>query len=911
MRYALLILIASLLNLQGLFAQDDVIIDWDYEGTTFGEFVQKTESLHLFRFFYQDGWVKDLKLGNYGDSIPLAGLLDRLFYEKALYFFRDNSGNIVITKNFTVRIPGGQVSDSGSLIPPSVYYETPDKMLFSGNLFREVGNPAEKNRPGTVVVSGYITDKDTKEPVAGATAYVRQLSAGTLSNQYGFYSLTLPRGIHSVRFSFVGMKEIIVDLNLYGEGEMDIEMNSTLIPLKEAVVSADRSVTLRRPEVGMEKMTIATLKLTPANMGEANIVNSFLLMPGVQSVGEGSAGFNVRGGSADQNLILLYDAPLYNSSHFFGFFSAVNSDIIKDATLYKGGIPAKYGGRTSSVLDIGARDGARKAFAGNAGISPVTTHLMLEGPIIKDTLFYILTGRTTYSNWIFKLFDNAFLNKSSASFYDLNGRLTYDIDRNNKIDLSSYFSRDLFRFNSDTTYLYNNNIVAFRWRHFFNSRFFSVLSVNNSRYNYDISSESLVTEAFRLSHTINSTGLKADFNGYKGRHEINFGLDAVIYSVTPGDYMPAGDSSRIAPMTIPKEKALEPSIYIEDNFKLNENLSVNAGLRFSSFFAFGPRTIFLYDPTYSKGMSTIIDTVTYSPGQVIRVMGGPEYRLSFNYRPSGSSSFKLNYNRTRQYLHLLSSTASISPTDIWKLSDYHLKPQVCDQFAAGYYQLMFSGRLETSVEVYYKKIRNAIEFKGGTRIVMEENIEQYLVDARGKAYGAEFMIRKETGRVLWSLGYTFARTFLQTTGAYSDEIINRGEWFPANYDKPHDLSLSFNYLASRRISFSSNFVYSTGRPITFPIASYNLGNLSLIHYSDRNKYRIPDYMRLDLSLRISGNLRSRKIAHPYLTFSVYNLLGRENVYSVYFRHQNNIITGYKLSVFGRAIPSVTFSFDFK
>ena len=419
----LLILTACLLSLHGLTAQERIIIDWDYEGMSFSEFAVRTESIHPFKFFYKDEWVRDLQLGSYGDNIPLTDLLDRLFYEKALYYFRDNQGNFVITRNFTVRVSDSALPDSGSLIPPSVYYETRDAGELSGNLFREIGNPAERNRPGTVVVSGYITDSDTREPVAGATVFVRKLSAGTLSNQYGFYSLTLPRGIHTVQFSFVGMKETLVDLNLYGEGEMNIEMKSTLIPLKEAVVSADRSVALQRPEVGMEKMTVATLRLTPANMGEANIINSFLLMPGVQSVGEGSAGFNVRGGSADQNLILLYGAPLYNSSHFFGFFSAVNSDIIKDATLYKGGIPARYGGRTSSVLDIGARDGDRNAFAGNAGISPVTTHLMVEGPIIKDTLFYLLAGRTTYSNWVFKVFDNEFLNKSRPSFYYPNGTL--------------------------------------------------------------------------------------------------------------------------------------------------------------------------------------------------------------------------------------------------------------------------------------------------------------------------------------------------------------------------------------------------------------------------------------------------------------------------------------------------------
>ncbi len=910
LRSIVLILIIFLSSLGSLNAQEDIVITWNYQNLAFKDFTAKVESQYPLKFFYRDEWINDIKLGFYGENIPLSKLLDNLFSGLSLYYFADNLGNIVITKSYIVKISEDQAFDSLKLVPPSIYYDVQDEKKFSGNLFLEIGNPAEKNRAGNVVVSGYITDKDTKEPVSGATVYVRKLLTGASSNAYGFYSLTLPRGIHLVQFSFVGMKEIKVDLNLYGTGEMNIEMSSTLIPLKEAVVSADKNVTLQRPEVGMEKINVATLRLTPTTMGEADIVTSFLLVPGVQTVGEGASGFNVRGGSAGQNLILLNGAPLYNTSHFFGFFSAVNTDIIKDATLYKGGIPSRFGGRTSSVLDIGARDGSRKEFAGNAGISPVTTHLTIEGPLKKDTVFYILAGRTTYSNWLFKIFDNPYLNNSKASFYDLNGKITYDINKNNKIDLSSYYSFDAFSLNSDTTYRYNNNIVALRWRHFFTSRLFSVFTINNSHYNYDISSESIITEAFVMSHAINSTGLKADFNLFKGRHEINFGIDAVRYSVSPGDYMPLSDSSLVIPNRIQKEKALETSIYIEDRFALTDHVSITAGIRLPSFFAFGPRSVFIYDPFFSKGESTIIDTVNYGSGRIYKAYTGPEYRVSLNLRPSGMSSFKLNYNRTRQYLHLLSNTASISPTDIYKLSDSYLKPQICDQYAVGYYQLLFNGGIETSVELYYKSLKNMTDFKGGTRIIMEKNIEQYLIDAIGKAYGIELLLKRNEGRLRWSLGYTFSRTFLKSTGTFSDEIINAGKWFPANYDKPHDLSVTFNYLATRRLSFSANYVYSTGRPITYPIASYQIGNKYILHYSDRNKYRIPDYMRLDIGLNVSGNLKSRKIANPNWTFSVYNLLGRDNVYSVYFTNEDNVIRGYQLSVFANAIPSVTFSFDF-
>jgi hypothetical protein len=706
------------------------------------------------------------------------------------------------------------------------------------------------------------------------------------------------------------MKEKQVNINLYGSGEMNMEMNSMLIPLKETIVSAQKNVIFQRYEVGVEKVNMTSFKLLPTAMGESDIIKSVLLIPGVQSVGEGSAGFSVRGGSSDQNLILLYGAPVYNTSHLFGFFSAVNSDIIRDVTLYKGGIPSRYGGRISSVLDITSRDGNRKEFTGNAGISPITTHVMVEGPIKKDTITYLLTGRTTYSNYLLKLIDDPAIQNSSASFYDVNGRITYDINKNNKIDISSYLSHDSFKFNSDTLYSYDNSIIALRWRHFFSSRFFSQFSINNSHYKYNVTGEGIPQEGFVLTHKVNSTGFKADFNMYQGRNEINYGLELTYYSVLPGSYQPSSDSSLVVSEAIENEQALETGIYIDDKFIVTDYLSVNAGIRFSSFFAFGPKSYLVYDPDYSKSLSTVTDTVSFGSREMYKSYAGPEFRVSLNFRTSSRSSFKINYNRTRQYLHLLSNTTSISPTDTWKLSDYYLRPQVGDQFAIGFYQILFNSNIQTSVELYYKSIKNMLDYKGGTNLVMADNIEKDVANVKGKAYGLELSLRKDEGRFRWSLGYTYSRTFLKSTGRFSDEIINHGEWFPANYDKPNDLVATFNFLFSRRFSFSGNYLWSTGRPITYPISTYYMGDNLLIHYSERNKYRIPDYMRVDLSFTFSGNLKSNKIANPHWIFSVYNLLGRENVYSVYFQNENKVINGYKLSIFARAIPSVSFNFDF-
>jgi hypothetical protein len=903
-------LLLLLLLFRTLEGQEELKITWDYKDYSFDQLASKAESAFSLRFFYKEEWVKDIRPGDYPGMTTLNELLDNLFRNRSLFYFIDENRNLIITSNFAVRTSEVTSTAEQNYIAPTEYFDSQDKEKLAGNLFVDIGNPADRYKSGNVTISGYITNRDTKEPVAGVSVLVQKLSTGTISNQYGFYSLSLPRGVHLLQFSFLGMKEKQVNVNLYGSGDMNIDMNSMLIPLKETTISAQRNVIFQRYEVGVEKVNITSFKLLPTSMGESDIIKSVLLIPGVQSVGEGSAGFNVRGGSSDQNLILLYGAPVYNSSHFFGFFSAVNSDIIRDVTLYKGGIPGRYGGRISSVLDITSRDGNRKEFFGNAGISPITTHVMVEGPIIKDTLTYILTGRTTYSNWVLNVIDNDFLKNSSATFYDLNGRLTYDMNRNNKIELSAYLSHDSFRLNSDTLYSYNNKIIAFRWRHFFNSRFFSQISLNNSNYDYNVSSASAPTEAFELSHKVNSTSFKADFNWYQGRNEINYGLDLTGYSVLPGSYLPANDSSLIIPKTIRKEKGLEAAGYIEDKFVITDYLSINAGIRFSSFSAIGPGSFPLYDEGYSKNRSTIIDTVNFKSNEFYKTYAGPELRASLNFRTGPTSSFKVNYNRTRQYLHLLSNTTSISPTDTWKLSDYYLKPQIGDQYALGFYQMLFHNSIETSVEVYYKRIRNMLDFKGGTDLVMADNIEMDIVNVLGKAYGVEFSVKKDEGRLRWSIGYTYARTFLRSTGKFSDEIINGGTWFPANFDKPHDLVATLNFLFSRRFSFSANYTYNTGRPITYPVATYYQGDMLLVDYSERNKYRIPDYMRLDFSFKLSGNLRSHKIANPHWIFSVYNLLGRENVYSVYFKNENNTVKGYKLSVFGEAIPSVSFNFDF-
>jgi hypothetical protein len=909
MRGKIIILVSLFLIGISVSAQEQIRVSWTKQDVTFEEFISEAERLYGVRFFYKDEWIRDISPKFIPGSYNLSELLAKALSGTSVYYYI-NDNNVILTLNFAIKDTRKPlINEENRFVPSMDYSKDDDEGRITGNMVIDIGNPADRYKVGKASVTGYITDRDTKQPVSGVTVYVLRESAGSISNEYGYYSISLPRGTHLLQFTFIGMKEKHVNINLNSTGELNVEMNSMLIPIKETVISAEKNVMFQRFEAGVEKINISSFKLLPSPMGEADIFKSVLLIPGVQSVGEGSSGFNVRGGSADQNLILLYGAPIYNASHFFGFFSAVNSEIIRDVTLYKGGIPARYGGRISSVMDIVPKDGNRKEFSGKAGISPVTTQLLVEGPIIKDKLTYMLAGRTTYSNWVMHLFDNPSLRNSSAAFYDLNGRVTLDINKNNKIDFSTYNSHDSFKFNSDTSYAFNNNIYALKWRHFFNSHFFSVFSVNNSKYDYDITSLGNPKDAFLLSHSINSTGLKADFNWYHGRNEVNFGTDHTRYSVLPGSYLPRGDSSLVKPVIIGMEHSLESGVYIDDKFIVNDYFSVNAGLRFSGYFTSGPKEVLIYEPFFPRSTSTVIDTLYFASNNIYRTYGGPEFRLSLNFRTSPKSSLKINYNRTRQYIHLLTNSTSISPSDTWKLSDYYFKPEIGDQYAAGFYQNFFRG-IEASAEIYYKKTENVVDYKGGTRLVMNSTVEKDLVNVEGKSYGLELMLKRQEGRFLWSLGYTYSRALLRSTGEMRDEIINEGEWFPANYDKPNDFTATLNYLYSRRLSFSANYTYNTGRPITYPVATYSVRNLMLIHYSDRNKYRLPDYSRLDLALRYNGNLRSRRIAHPSWTFSVYNILGRENVYSVYFKKEGDVINGYKLSVFAQAIPSVTYSFDF-
>lgn len=764
---------------------------------------------------------------------------------------------------------------------------------------------------GNATISGTVRDIKSGEAIIGASVYIESPMIGVSTDQLGRYSLTLSRGRHEIKIKSVGMKTTQRQVMLYNNGRLDVELEEDITPLKEVLVQSERDVKVNSVEMGIEKLDIKVMKQMPLVLGEADVMKVVLTLPGVQTVGEGTVGLNVRGGATNQNLILFNDAVVYNPSHMFGFFSTFNPDVLKNVELYKSGVTADYGGRLSSVLDVTTREGNLKKFVLSGGLSPVTGRLTLEGPVIKEKASFIVGVRTTYSEWLLRQVDNPTISNSSAKFYDLTANYTHKINDNNSLSLSGYMSKDNFRFSSDTAYSYSDRNASIKWKHVFNPNFYSTVTGAASQYDYTINSFLVPENAFDMKFRIKQYNAKADFNYFlNSKHALNAGVSATRYELSPGNIQPPDAVSKQEPLVLEKEQALETAIYVGDNYEVNSKLSLYFGLRYSMYQFLGDKTIYSYAEGAPRTENTLQDSTYYGSGKTISRYGGLEPRVSARFIVSPTSSFKLSYNRMRQYIQMLSNTTAITPTDIWKLSDPYIKPQLGDQFSLGYYKNLARNTLELSIEAYYKQMNNTIDYKDGARLLLQKRLETQVLDARGKAYGVEFLLKKSSGKLNGWISYTWSRSFLQAKSNFPFELPNRGEWYKSSYDKPHAVNFIGNYKFSRRINFSLNVVYSTGRPITLPVAKYDLDGVRRVFYSDRNQYRIPDYFRTDISINLEGNHKIRKLAHSSWSFAVYNLTGRNNAYSVFFVAHEGLIRGYKLSVFAQPIPTVTYNFKF-
>jgi hypothetical protein len=897
------------------------IIDVNFQQATISQFVSELENKTGYYFYYDAAQFDSLRVSVQLNQVTLKAVLDAAFKNTLYKYAITSQQQVLLTKGISIQTqlaPGffnnkPLVAGDKPTIPTADYtVALAEKQIIeatSENKTYEIGIRGT-SKTGTVTIAGYVRNIKSGEPVIGASIYIAALKTGIATDQFGYYSLNLARGPHTLLVRGLGMKDTRRQVVLNTDGKLNIEMQEQVTTLKEVKISAEKIANVRSVEMGVSKIDIITLKQIPAVFGEADVLRAVLTLPGVLTVGEASTGFNVRGGSADQNLILLNDATIYNPSHFFGFFSAFDPDIVKDIELYKSSIPEKFGGRLSSILDVTNREGNKKRFTGSAGIGLLTSRFNIEGPIDSNKTSFIFGGRSTYANWLLKKLPKEYKN-SRATFYDLSLNVSHQINEKNNLYFSGYYSADSFRLNSDTSYAYGNRNVSLKWKHNYNNKLYSVIMGGYDRYQYNVASTLNPVNAYKFNFDISQLNFKADFSYFiNPKHTLSFGLNSIRYQLTPGTSKPEGNESLKILEKVPGEQALESALYLGDKFNVSENFSINMGVRYSMFNYLGPQTINNYAPNLPRTTVNLLDSTTYGSNKFIKTYGGPEIRVSARYIVSENFSIKAGYNTLRQYIHLLSNTTAISPTDVWKLSDPNIKPQFGDQISLGLYKNFSSNTIETSVEVYYKRLKNYLDYRSGAVLVLNQNIETDVLSTRGKAYGAEFMIKKTAGKLNGWISYTYSRTFLKQDDPNAGELINGGAYYPANYDKPHSFNLIGNYRFTHRYSVSLNTVYSTGRPLTLPVAKFYYAGAERVFYSDRNQYRIPDFFRTDFSINIEGNHKLKQRFHNSWTVGIYNVTGRRNAYSTYFAQEAGVINGYNLSIFANPFPFINYNIRF-
>jgi hypothetical protein len=907
-----------------LHAQKNKTISGDFRGMKLEQFAENIESRTDYRFYFKSDETDSIVLDFTIEDQTLSYILDKALAHTDFHFAIDADNNVFITEKYSIQpdLPAaffdtrhsGVDSLRKSAFSVDNYLENQRNQKLKSSLENKIfaiGPKTNSYRQSKGTVAGYIRDAKTGETLVGATISLDSPLIGVSTDQFGYFSLTLPLGPHNLNISSIGMKATVRHIALYSDGNLNIEMYQFIPGLKAVTVTAEKNSNTGRLQMGVDRLNIKTIKQMPVIFGEADILRAVLTLPGVTSVGEATAGFNVRGGSADQNLVLFNSSTIYNPTHFFGFFSSFNPDVVKGVELYKSSIPEKYGGRLSSVLDVTTRDGNKKNISGAGGIGPLDARLTIEGPLLNDKTTFLIAGRSTYSDWLLKEIPNDAYKNSSAGFYDVNLRVTHEIDSKNSLFLTGYISNDRFTLNSDTLYKYQNKNINLQWKHIFNNRLNAVFMTGIDDYNYSISSTGNPINGYDLSFKIAQYNFHGDFTyNLNSKHAIGFGISSIYYKLHPGDLDPLGSKSLVVPDHVPAEQALESGVYLGDHYTISTKLSVDAGLRYSLYNYLGPQNVYTYTPGQPLETFNLLDSTYYGPGKVIKTYQYPEYRISARYILNDESSVKISLNTLHQYIHLLTNSTAISPTDIWKLSDSHISPQSGQQLSFGYYHDFRSHTIETSIEVYYKKLENYLDYKSGASLVLNHHIETDVLTTRGKAYGAELLIKKTAGKLNGWVSYTYSRTLLQQDDPNAGQLINAGRYYPANYDRPNILNFIGNYQFNHRFSISLDFNYSTGRPITLPTAIYDLGGAERVFYSDRNEYRIPDYFRMDFSMNIEGNHKIKKFKHSSWSIGVYNLTGRRNPYSVYFVEENGAIKGYKLSIFGAPIPSITYNFRF-
>ena len=761
-------------------------------------------------------------------------------------------------------------------------------------------------------LSGFVSDIDSKETLIGVNIIVPELQIGTITNDYGFYSLTLPKGNHILQINYLGYRTKKENIILNEDITKNFGLKQQSEILDEIILEENiETLNIKSPQMSVNRLAINTIKKIPAVLGEADIIKSITLLPGVTNAGEGASGFNVRGGAADQNLILLDEAIIFNSSHLFGFFSVFNPEAIKDIRLYKGGIPALYGGRASSVLNIYQKEGNKNEFKSQGGVGLISSRLLLEGPLKKGKSSFLIGGRSSYAHLFLPLIES--IDNNKAYFYDLNTKLSYNLNEKNTLYLSGYFGRDVFDIDNLFDLAYGNSVANFRWNHLFSNKLFSNLSLIYSDYDYTLD---FGLAEFDWNLGITNFNFKYDFKNYlNDRTKLEYGLNSIYYKFDPGLIQPTEETSPIQTRKLEDKFAFENALYTGLNYKLKKNINLQLGLRLSQFIRLGQKLntyqnnnpLLYIDSSKAYEEAVPTGSINYSKGDVIKTFTRLEPRFSLAYQIRSNQSVKLSYNRMAQYLHLISNTNSPTPIDVWAPSGKFIDPQLLDQFAIGYFKTFKNNSYNIELEVFHKMIENRLDYIDGAELIANDAIEQVLLSGEAKASGLEFLIRKNEGRLTGWIAYTLSRSEQRTPGRNQNEVgINYGEWYFTPYDKTHDISITSNYNLNKKWDFNLNFIYQTGQPITYPNAQYQFSGFSIPNFESRNSSRLPSYNRLDVSAILTpDNNKGQWI------FGVYNIYNRKNAASI--RFQENLDTGInealRLTIFG-IIPSVTYNFKF-
>ena len=767
-------------------------------------------------------------------------------------------------------------------------------------------------------ISGYVKDQSDGETLIGATVLIRELSSGNITNVYGFYSITIPPGEYSVEYRYVGYQPIQKTVSLNQNVRLDVELLSTEQKLEEVVVTAkpeDENVS--GMEMSTAELDITTIQKIPAFLGEVDVVKSLQLLPGVTTVGEGASGFNVRGGSVGQNLILLDEAPVYNSSHMFGFFSVFNPDAVKDVKLYKGGIPAEYGGRLSSILDVRMIEGNIKKYEVNGGVGTIFSRFAVEGPIAENKSSFILAGRRSYIDVLAQPFlKNNDLDGVGLRFYDLTGKTNYYISDKDRIYLSGYLGRDVFKFDANQGFDWGNKTASLRWNHLFNDRIFSNTTLFLSDYDYSFQVGETKDDLFSWKSRILTYNFKEQFSYFiNTSNELSFGAEAILYRFKPAEVLGVSDGEE-SDISLDERKSIETAIYLGNTQKVNDRLSLQYGVRLSGFQYLGAGSIYYYEDAEVKGERRPVSSIEQADNwETIQFYSNLEPRFSFKYSVNPSTSIKGSYNRMSQNIHLVSNTTASLPTDVWTPSTNNIKPQLADQVALGVFKNFLNNQLETSVEVYYKESQNQVDYIDGAEILINRFLEGDLLSGDGRAYGAEFFVKKNSGKINGWVSYTLARTELKVEG------INEGDWYPTRFDQTHNVKVTANYDWSEKWSVSANFTYITGTPYTLPSYRYENQGYTIPGVLGRNNGRIPDYHRLDLSatwyMRTLKSDGSPKKLQDHWVFTVYNVYARRNPFSIYFAQTDDlsvvgqaITQANQVSILGTFVPAVSYNFKF-